>query len=1270
MVKIAEISRTSTFTWSHECLPLLATGTVAGAVDLSFTSQAVLEIWDVFSPIDKSEPVVSVPVGARFHAIGWSKPFDKYSRGVIAGGFENGLIEFWDANVLLKTKDLTKASIHKDDKIHSGFVKSLSFHPSQDHVMVSGGDKGQIFVWDLKTFAEPKSPGSAMTPMEIISSVAWNQAVPHIFASTAGNSGYTSIWDLKAKREVLHLSYQGQGGTRANFSCVAWHPTQSTKLITASDNDGCPLILTWDLRNSNAPEKILTGHTQGVLSLDWCQQDPELLISSGKDNATMLWNPITGEKLGEYPTTANWAFQTKFAPQAPDIFATASFDGKIIVQSLQDTSPPVSTKVSQSNDDNQFWNEISTAETQQPKFDKQQAPKWLKSPVSVGFGFGSKLVSVKTDANGKSTIEINKFVSNNNFKNQTAKFSEAIKSGNFKDFIETKSDFSSDSDKKDWELLKKLSQGKNLLENESTEVSVATDEKEAAKAEISNGIAGEVDEDSFFDNLGKAGVRKSISAAASTFVPSGDFSIFASNASDQTTKLTKLILAGKIDEAVSVSIEQGLLLEAFVLALDGSKDTKQLVKNEYFKTNESNSISRLLYSVSSKNVTDIVANADIQNWRDIATSISSYATDTDDYNAKISELGDRILSLGGDRNDALLCYLSGNAIDKISTIWLSELENIEKTLLAPDNKKFEGLSPSDARFEALNIFVEKLATYRSLSNTSGTLSGPGIEKACKVLLEYSNLVAGYGEFELAEKFLEILPEDFAGLKLEKDRIGKATGKSAAVVNTSRQSGGRIPGRNSYSKSPKKPLGSVGSQPFVPPASINPGFNRPPIPNSTYSQAGTPSQFVPSAPIANPYAKSSIPTPVSNPYAPQASAQNPYKPSGAQFPSATNTFAPPPPTSLGSIAPPPTSSNAPAFKKEEGGWNDLPDTFKPKVAPRRATPSGVSSPSPIESPQPNIHVPKRTSSAAAAPVLPPPPKGLSRTPSKQTVPSIESPSLVQAQLNTRYAPPLNASAVVESPKLGNGFVETQTPTLPPKNPYAPSGPAVPPSRNAYAQPVPTNFQVNPTAVGLPTPPKNPYAPQASNNVVSSPTGILPPPPKAGGLVSPPIGGPPPMSSIPPPPPKGNSMAPTPSGSIPPPPPPTSLPTNNSTPPPAAPTKSNYPSGDRSHIPENALPIYTTLNSILEVIMPDLPAQYAKHGEAVVRRLNILFDHLNNGDLLSDEVINELKNLCSALNNKDYKEALALHVKLTTNHSEETSNWHPGVKHLIQMAEALL
>lgn len=45
-MKLKEIHRTATFAWSPTpSVPLLATGTVAGALDESFSNESQLEIW-------------------------------------------------------------------------------------------------------------------------------------------------------------------------------------------------------------------------------------------------------------------------------------------------------------------------------------------------------------------------------------------------------------------------------------------------------------------------------------------------------------------------------------------------------------------------------------------------------------------------------------------------------------------------------------------------------------------------------------------------------------------------------------------------------------------------------------------------------------------------------------------------------------------------------------------------------------------------------------------------------------------------------------------------------------------------------------------------------------------------------------------------------------------------------------------------------------------------------------------------------------------------
>ncbi|CAI5757311.1 unnamed protein product [Candida verbasci] len=1271
MVKINEIARTSTFAWNSDNLPLLATGTVAGAVDINFSSSSTLEIWDTFSPTNNKEPIFTAPVENRFYAIAWSKPFENYSKGLIVGAFENGIVEFWDAEKLIKSKNLEDSSIHKSNK-HTGAVKSLQFNPIQNHVLVTGGSNGQIFIWDCKSFNDPFNPGQAMTPMDEITSVSWNNSVSHILAST-GNGGYTSVWDLKAKREVLHLSYTSSNGNRANFSYVAWHPTKSTKLITASDNDSCPVILTWDLRNSNAPEQILNGHKKGVLSLDWCKQDSNLLLSSGKDNSTLLWNPIEGVKLGEYPTTANWAFETKFAPSVPDIFATASFDGKIVIQTLQDTSPPATNKVSASNDDNEFWSELSTTDTQQPQFEVKQAPQWLNNPVSVSFGFGSKLVTVKKDSNGKSIINISKFVAKG--QEETNKLFESLKNENYSEIIDEKlkGKTINDNNKSDWEVLKKLSEnGKDSFFK--TEEKVEKNGKEP-KEEKKEAQEAQEDGEDFFAHLGNGETKTKTEA----FVPSGNFKIFSKSESEDNKKLISLILNNKIEEAVNTCLDQKKLLEALILALDGTDEIKQQVKTAYFKKNKEDNLSRILYNVSSKNVTDLVANANVENWKEIALGITSFTTDSDEYNNKMTELGDRILQSdkkGKSRDDAITCYLAGGALDKIANVWLKELPDYEEKLLKDDDSI---TSFSDARLQSLTNFVEKIATYRYITKTTSEISGPSAEPISKAILEFVNLIAGAGEFDLANKFLQLIPSEFGSN--EKERILKATGVEKAPVNKTAPAATNVKAKSSRAPSYQPANITQPSIPSIQQQRLRTAYNQPTVtPQQQYPsfQAPTPG-IQPSAPKTNPYARS-------NPYAPTNiyKAASPITQNTTMNQPLSNSIPPPPPRKLS--------------KSETEGWNDLPDTFKPKVtAPRRAAAAATSSPSPAPplsqfpsqtslnqayAPPPNNPTstgppPPPTKRSISTNQLPPPPKSGSRSQSKANVASssVTSSPKVPPAVSNRYAPPPGSEQQpLQPPTSSSSFSGpiSQSPRSIKKNPYAPTHIDTP-SNKFTAPPTPQQLNSGPVTPAAQTTkiPKNPYAPPANINQQSiNPAGIAPPPPKLGAA-------PPPQQSF------GtiNSqpIQPAFNGVAPPPPRPMTSSSNasiksqppaqqTSAAPPPPPESTKHPKGDRSHIPESSKPIYESLNKVLEAIKPSIPEKYAKHGVDMENRLNILFDNLNN-ETLSSGLINDLKNLSSSLENKDFTTSSGLNVEIATNYSDELGQWHTGLKRLITMAEAM-
>ncbi|KAG7694870.1 hypothetical protein KL951_004047 [Ogataea haglerorum] len=1223
MVKLREVAETATFAWSYDSMPLMATGTLAGAMDETFSSESALQIWDVFS---KDVPLAKFSLDNKFTSLAWSKPSDKYERGILAGAFENGAIQLWNSGSLLDNPDLSASSVAEYKK-HTESALQVKFNPLQDHILGSSGTKGEIFIWDTNK-GSSFSPGQAMSPMDKVSSFSWNNSQSHIFAS-AGNTSYTSIWELKAKREVLQLSYSG-----SNLSVVEWHPTESTKLVTASDSDGAPVILTWDLRKHTTPELVLKGHRKGVLSLDWCKQDPGLLLSSGKDDSTILWNPLSGRKLCEYPSLPNWVHETKFAPKLPEVFASASFDKKILVQSLQDTSPPVSAKVNSANEDD-FWNQLSSTDTQQPIFEVKQAPTWLQRPVSATFGFGGKVVVTKNEQKG-SYIKISKFKASKAVEEAAKKLESAIQSGNFKHLCEARAETAEEcAGSNDWIALKdlidngKLSLIKKLVpEEKNQEDKKAADETSA-------------DDDDFFASLGK---EKNIMA---DFVPSGEFTL-ANDGSFESQTAEKL-LAGKNEEALEQCIKDDHILEALVIALNGSESMKKKVKNAYFSKYSSKSIlARVLYSVSNGNVGDIVENADIGSWKAIASSVLAHSEGKPEFNDNFVKLGDRLLASKSSnaRDNAIACYIAGDALDKVSAIWVSELEDLESFFLKLED---ESSTPADARFKALEETIEKVLAYQSTNLATIRSSPESLEGLGHAYREYAEALVNNGHFDLASQILERIPDTVPGMKLEKDRISKSlnkrqnTVKPKAYGGVSQASPYSAPQAQAYtSVAPSVPANGTGVSQHIKPNSQATSFN-------PYSAAASRA-----ASVATPV-PSKVPA-----AAPTGLAANPYAPRTALDSLKLQKSPQPGHTTLASsMTPPPPPKTA--LKKDVGGWNDLPSTLSSQPARKTSVPS-VPSAYNFHAIQEQSNAPpiSRTSSQQFG--VPPPPRTLSNTSMTKTTPPPPASSVHQPPKPNKYGP---TGSAVQSPQLAE-TAELSTPSSgrnTPFNPYAPkvNNQAMDPAKIPQASPKiqtgapPVAFPgVN---AAMPPPPRNPYAPKQAETVFPAP-GI---PSATSNIIPPPV-----TNIIPAAASQAVHSAYSHTDSMPPPPPSFKAQTPAASPPPSAP---KYPSGDRSHIPESAQPIYQVLTSELDKLKTKIPEKFSKHLADSEKRINILFDHLNNEDLLSQQTIQELVSLCEAMTKSDYATAAALQNQIAVEHVGECGDWMVGVRRLVTMAEAV-
>ncbi|CCE61388.1 hypothetical protein TPHA_0A03100 [Tetrapisispora phaffii CBS 4417] len=1263
MVQVIEYPVTATFAWSKHKLPYLVSGTYSNAIDPNFSSESKLELWSI-NQINNKEPIFSLNSDSKFNDLDWSG-----DNVTIAGALDNGSIEIFKFNQ--ENDSIQSNELIKNNR-HTGPIRSITFNPRQDNLLLSGGEgiinssnsaktlptinniqntTSEIFIYDLNDVDNPEtlpmSPNMTMNRFETISSLAWNKSLSHVF-SAAGNTSAVSIFDLKAKKEVINLNYiNPTTGMKEIFSVVEWHPKNSTRIATATSNNiSNPLnatanagdsIYIWDLRNSNAPLQILSpqqfenntivGHTDGIQSLDWCAQDETFLLSSGRDNSIMLWNPDSGLPLTKYPKRNNWCFKSKFAPNFPEIFASASLDGKIEVQTLQNI-PTISDEEEnnskQQESETDFWNNVSTEKVvEKATVFNFQAPSWYNNIIepAATWSFGGKLVSISKD--GKS-ININKpnlpgyFQDNKNLEEalQNKDFSSIINQRLIKPINE--------SNEEDWNFIEKLNlDGKDDYLNEA----FAFEDAEEESTELKNND----ENDDFFVNL------------ENSFEPTGKFAL--KEASDQV--ICRNLITGDIKKAVARSLEKDYLMEALVIALSSDDESlKTNVKNAYFARHGGKTpLSRFLFSISSSNSADLVDNLKLSQWKYAVKSVYRfYSNKIEERNQLLKRLGDRLLE-SGNRQDALTLYLAADSIDDVAAIWLKEFSSNESKI-----KEVKG-SYYEAHTECLTEFVER---FSALSKFVGSDSQISNEDLISKFLEFVALSTAAGNFDLAYKFLETLPGDNEQVNTEKQRVLSASGKSQAKQQAQTKStrygnlSSSIPSTDSLKKMPpfaptaapiQQTFGAPIQQNYGLPASVSPipqlpnTIGTPPTSKSPQPVVG--SRYAPQAPVAPTigatnavYPQIAVPQPTNtfqvpaNPY----STVKPTQPvfahlnnSGSSGNLASNPIANGP----ASLPPPPInmrSGQIPHLTKEANdGWNDLPLKSKDK--------------------------PSRAKAVAVAPVAP-----AAASTAQQTTP---------ISLNTIRPPPMisrSSSMMGSNMAQGKSKVPVANQKIP-SNPYAPSN-------NVVSSPA-----ISPPP--HPAPAHNPYAPPVALTPNDAKLGYNPyivPTNAAQTTSTPPLAakapiGPPPVNSRKKGP-SGNEIVgmntPTTTN--------VGVPTSSMTAPAPVPAQSPVPAVKSTTLPPDQQDVIIFFQQELERVTPLIPKEYGKQLKDCTKRLKILFEHLQNQDLLTQPTVDKLKQIIELMKTQSYDEATQISVAIATEHAHEGGNWLTGVKRLINIVKA--
>ena len=1012
------------------------------------------------------------------------------------------------------------------------------------------------------------------------------------------------------------------------------------------------------------------------MSLSWCPQDNDLLLSCGKDNRTICWNPQTGEAFGEFPVVTNWTFETKWNPQNPSLLATASFDGKIGVQTIQNTkNDSVQHAPSQPLDGDDFFDKVQS-QPQSASFSLQKPPKWLQRPCGASFGFGGKVVKfslVGTESNDPkmSKISLSSFAVDSDIGTMTETFAKAMDERDLKNVCQTRiAQATLESEKTDWKVIETLIAG-NPRKELINYLGIAKDNDSELNANQINGDAGvDLAEGAdatdasdnkrlsgFFDHGQDSDSFLADLASTKGAKTNNPFHIYSESEPETEKRITQALLLGNFERAMETCLAEDRLPDAFMIAICGGQACMEKIQKVYFKKQVSGpKYLRLLASIVGKNLWDVVYNADIQNWREVMATLCTYAN-ADEFSDLCEALGDRLedqsrseASDNSHKESASFCYIAGSKLEKVVGVWIAELEHNERRELQDSSNG----SSFSIHARSLQNFIEKVTVFREVTRYRDkertASSNWKLATLYEKYLEYADIVAAHGQLRTAEEYLNLLPDNYPAADVARNRVKQATKKSAPA-QTSRQ----LTAANT-AFAPSRP---VFEEP-KPPAPQMSGLYAPP--NISHGSGS----YAPQNP--SPYAASA--------YQPMQSTQGPPG----------RPIVPPPPSfGVSHQGPPRTSSVSPAVPPPSkasnmSNWNDMPeDFFKPPTS-RRGTPATMppasnpsypnqsySSSNPAVAGQPLV-IPKAT---PAPP--PPPPKGPAPPPRTQT------PQMSQAYQQQPLERSSSSTANFYAPP------PTFTPSQQQAQPQRGPSPYNPPP--AGAQPGPGRYAPVSNASQFPgpgnqssrhPPPSNQFAPRQSYS--GGPTDNA----QAGQLQGPPRA--PPMTIA------QDMPHRSPSDTIneavqqsKPPKPPTpkyrkhclSNETNG-------PTDQVPAPGDRSHIASGARPIYDLLGQDMQRIKTKAPASFKTHVIDTEKRLNILFDHLNNETLLKPNTITDMNELAEAITNKDYEKAMSIHLDLITNRTDECGNWmvsempykrcpiidleQIGVKRLINMSRA--
>jgi len=252
---------------------------VKGSPLLASTGDETICLWD----FSTKQPTVDALIGHKGPV--WSLAWNPDGKCLASGG-DDGQILVWDTN--------EKSSYATEG--HKGAIRSVAWSPDGMH-LASAGDDGQIRVWKKAAPLKPVAKWSCNDDLIAIRSVAWSPDSSCLVSG--GNDHVVHLWlnPYKGRSNEIKLA-----GHTDSVRSVGWSPN-GERIVSGSDDS---TVRVWDVKKCSQ-SMIMRGHTGSVWSVAW-SPDGSVIASGGGDGIIYLWDPETREdirrlvRLPDFPT--------------------------------------------------------------------------------------------------------------------------------------------------------------------------------------------------------------------------------------------------------------------------------------------------------------------------------------------------------------------------------------------------------------------------------------------------------------------------------------------------------------------------------------------------------------------------------------------------------------------------------------------------------------------------------------------------------------------------------------------------------------------------------------------------------------------------------------------------------------------------------------------------------------------------------------------------------------------------------------------------------